>query len=713
MKIWTVRLGWAVVTSILLVSVALMVWEPFTASRGEAPPTRSYTAEIIRDEWGVPHILGKRDVDVAFGIAIAHAEDDFFTLQDVLAMTRGRYGAIAGEEGARFDLILHLLDARGTAERRYDELDPETRAALEAYASGLNQYAAEHPGEIKLARLFPVNGQDIATGFILRQPFFFGLGNTIGPLVAGEERDPEPGRAIPTALPSGDDASLSGSNAWAIAPIRSGDGATRLVSNTHQPWRGGVAWYELVVESEEGLHFAGATFPGSPFPFLGHNETLGWTNTVNLPDMIDVYELTVDNAGENYELDGKWLPLEHMDVTLPVRFGPLVLPVWQTIYRSKHGPVIRNDDGWFAFRYGGIGEIQQLDGYRKLPKARDFAEWKQTLATERIPSTNFIYADAAGNIAFYYNAAIPERKAGVDWRGVLPGTDGSLIWQEMAPLDALPHYENPASGYLWNANNTPFYAAGPGSNLVQEDFAPELGIETKMTNRAWRAERLMREANRIDRATLERIKYDTGYENKGYVRQTLDGIAALDLSDEPELAEAQAMLARWDYDLEGASREDALALLVLRKPMGDAYNSRTLTPPRECLTFAVNHLTNYFGRLDPPLPEILRLVQGDVDLPMTGGSDSLRAMTFWDVMDDGRLSVRHGDSFLMFVEWAADGTVSSQSIVPFGSATTRPGNRHYNDQSELFARMQLKPVRFERADVMENAVRRKIVTSAQ
>ena len=297
MKKWLARAAWLVLGLVFVVLIGLMTWEPFMARKGAAPDgDRTYSAEIIRSEFGVPHIYGETDADVAYGVAIAHAEDDFFTLQDVIAMARGRYGAIAGTEGAQIDYAYHLLDARGTAERHYDNLPADTRALFEAYASGLNQFAAENPGELKLANLFPVNGKDVAAGFSLRQPFFFGLGNTIGPLVAGEELNPEFGPPIPEYEPSadappimeeadssentaralplnmGEDGALSGSNAWAIAPAKSGDGVTRLVSNSHQPWRGGVAWYELVVQSNEGWHFAGANFPGSPFPFLGHNE---------------------------------------------------------------------------------------------------------------------------------------------------------------------------------------------------------------------------------------------------------------------------------------------------------------------------------------------------------------------------------------------------------------------------------------------------------
>src|SRR5690349_22940239 len=334
---WAKRIGVGVLVVLALAFIALATWEPF-AAHPPAPPiryseARIYQAELVRDEFGVPHIYGKTDADVAYGVAQAHAEDDFSTLQDVVAMARGRYGAIRGPEGAQVDFVYHLLDARGTAERRYPLLPADTRALFEAYATGLNDYAAAHPGEVKLARLFPVNGLDVAAGFALRQPFFFGLNDVIGPLVEGKPLRPESGPAIPTSAPSAaptpamtvepaptpkqasaapmplpwdEDGGLAGSNAFVVAPKASG-GPSVLISNSHQPWRGGVAWYELVVESGEGWHFAGANFPGSPYPFLGHNEHLGWTNTVNRPDMVDVYRLVLDETGTKYRLGRRWL----------------------------------------------------------------------------------------------------------------------------------------------------------------------------------------------------------------------------------------------------------------------------------------------------------------------------------------------------------------------------------------------------------------------
>ena len=120
----------ALVAVLLVAFITLATWEPIVASPAAFASDRAYRAEILRDEYGVPFIKGKTDADVAFGVAVAQAEDDFFTLQDVAAMSRGRYGAIAGEEGATFDYVYHLLDARGTAASEYAKLPEDTRALV-------------------------------------------------------------------------------------------------------------------------------------------------------------------------------------------------------------------------------------------------------------------------------------------------------------------------------------------------------------------------------------------------------------------------------------------------------------------------------------------------------------------------------------------------------------------------------------------------------
>jgi acyl-homoserine-lactone acylase len=715
MKKWLKRIGLGLLSLLVVTAIGLAIWEPLTA---RAPTAVAYTptdVRIARDRWGVPHVFGETDADVAYGVAYAHAEDDFATLQEVMALTRGRLGAITGADGARTDYVGQLLAARETVDRDFARLPEDVKAIYVAYAAGLNRYAERHPDEVALRNLFPIRAEDVVAGFVIRSPFFFGLDQVLGALSEGRTLPREGGPPIPgtarqvaqapastgfsgSMFSAGD--GQNGSNAWAIAPRRTGDGSTLLVSNSHQPWTGGVAWYELVVHSNQGWDFAGATFPGAPHPFLGHNRNLGWTNTVNRPDLIDVYQLTLNAAGTHYRYDGAWRALESRRVWLRVGWGPFTIPYPQTVERSVHGPVIRNSRGAFAIRYAGIDQLNMVTQYYRIQKAQTLDEWRTAMSGQGVPATNFIYADRAGNVGLFYNAMFPDRPSGFDWRSVLPGDRSAALWQRTLPFDRVPTLLNPASGYVMNANNTPFSAAGPGDELDPESFDPRMGIELDRTNRDRRAIALLEQPGPINERRMEVIKYDTGYERSGYAGAFMAQIAALRVR-EGQVSAAQQLLGRWDWRLDGRGQGDALALTVLRPANREHYlRTGQTVDALAVLTEAATHLQTTFGSLDPPLGDVLRLRRGDVDLPLDGGNDTLRASTLWDVDPDGRYRVRHGDSFLMFVRWDRDGTVRSRSIQPFGAATNRPGSPHYADQARLFVRHRVKEVLFEPAALM-------------
>lgn len=688
-------LKWVGVALLVLVSIAAVnaIASAAFLARFEAldePPSRPNVV-IRRDRWGVPHVKGRRDADAAFGLAWAHAEDDFVTLEQVMAGTRGRLGELTGAKGAAQDYAYHLLGVRADVDRGYRaRLSPQVRAVIEAYADGLNLYAARHPEERRLRGLFPIRGQDIAAGFALTSPFFFGLDHTLGALV---ENKPLP-----------NDSNLErprGSNAFAVAPSRSADGATRLLINSHQPWSGPVAWYEAHVTSDEGLDMAGGLFPIAPFPLNGHNGVLGWANTVNRPDLVDVYRLALTDDGAGYRFDGRTLPLERRRVWLNVRLGPFVVPVPRNVYRSVHGPVIRNEAGAFAVRYGGIGEIAQVEQYYRLAKARSYDAWLAAMRLEAIPATNFIYADRTGRIAFFYNARFPERAAGYDWRGVLPGDTSRTLWRRQLPFAAAPQLVDPPGGWLMNANNAPWIATDPADDLKRAAFSPLLGIEENVTNRALRSVALLSPMPKISGEALWRVKMDTGYAPGSYELRYVARVLALDLRGRPELARAQRLLASWDRTLDGRGSADALALLVIKYPFRDLYRNRAPAPPAEALADAVERLSGTFGRLDPPLGALLRLRRADVDLPLTGGPGALRAIyTAWD--PDGRLRADLGDSYIMDVAWDRAGKVRARSVHQFGAATSRAMSRHYADQAQLFARGAMKPAWFSEAELAPN-----------
>jgi acyl-homoserine-lactone acylase len=699
------RIGLGLLAVIVLVLIGLATWEPLLAERAAPPPERRYDSVIARDRWGTPHVFGRTDPDVAYGIGYAHAEDDFGTLQEVLAMTRGRLGAITGQDGAKTDFAMHLLNARATVDRDYDKQPPDVRALLDGYASGLNAYARRHPGEVKLAKLFPVNGRDVVTGFVVRSPFFFGLDGVLGALVGDKAPPPdrapsEAGGEAPSVTPAGPRPTEAGSNAFVVAPRRSGDGWTRMISNSHQPWRGGVAWYELVVHSGQGWHFAGATFPGAPYPLLGHNRTLGWTNTVNRPDLIDVYKLTVD--GDRYRFDGQWRPLVKRRVWLPVKlWGPFTLPVPRTVLSAVQGPVVQNKQGSFAIRYAGADQLRMVEQYYRLTKARDWSEWTRAMAIQGVPATNFLYADRTGRIAFVYNGMYPNRRPGPDYARVLPGDTSRTFAPGTVPWAAVPKLIDPASGFIQNANNSPYLASGPGSEMPVQP--PLLGVETDTTNRGTRAVELMAATPRIGEAELLRIKFDTGVSRQGWAAHWFRDL--MDARVGGEAAEGQALLRQWDWSFDGRGPADSLAVLLMRAGQSWHYPRKARPDPAAEMRTAVAYLKQHFGRLDVPLRDILRLRQGSVDLPMDGAPDVLRAASLWNEGKDGKLEVKHGDSFVMLVGWDPQGQVHSRSIQPFGAATARPNSPHYADQAPLFVRHQLKPVWFSPAALRGNVER--------
>ena len=662
----------------------------------------AYHARIVRDNWGVPHIFGHRDADVAFGLGYAHSEDDFKTIQDVVLATRGTLAASAGIDAAKTDYIVHLLRVWETVDANYAKLPADVRAVAEAYAEGVSYYAALHPGERKTG-ILPITGKDVVAGFVFKTPFFYGLDNTLKKVLA----------------PAADTKKLpSGSNGLAVGPHRSADGATRLLVNSHQPYAGPVSWYEAVLQSDEGLHAAGGFFPGSPFMLHGHNEHLGWANTVNSPDLADVYRLTINPANENqYLLDGKWRDFEKHDAAIRVkRFGPLIWTVHRDVLFSAHGPVLKTDHGTFAIRYAGMGEYRQPLQYYRLDKSRNRDEWLAAMKLQALPSINYVYADEKGNIGYVYNGQFPVRKPGFDWKSILPGDRSDLIWHGYVPFDKIPQLWNPQSGLVFNSNNTPFRASVPSmeeklravdtevyvpghvpapSNdaLNPADYPDWMGIQTNMTNRALRAEETFGADDSITADAFHKYKFDISYSARSDLAKEIVEIEVIKPGNDADLKQAQQILAHWNRSTDIHNRGAALAILMGVRVAPEDQGGPRKEEPLPALREAMEVLKTHFGRLDPEWGQVNRFRRGRYDLPIDGGPDVYRAV-YGLPQDDGTLTAVDGDTFIMFVTWDKNGKLSSQSIHQFGSATLDTKSKHYDDQVPLFVAMKLKPVLF-------------------
>ncbi len=165
------------VVAALLALLAIEGWQQRERINPSEMLTRAqaYDARIVRDTWGVPHIFGKRDADVAFGFGYAHAEDDYATIQDVSVAVRGHLAALKGAGAAPGDYLVSLLRIWEDVDARYQaDLPADVRAVMEAYADGVNLYAARHPEKVA-AGVLPFTGRDVAAGFLFKCRFFTAL----------------------------------------------------------------------------------------------------------------------------------------------------------------------------------------------------------------------------------------------------------------------------------------------------------------------------------------------------------------------------------------------------------------------------------------------------------------------------------------------------------------------------------------------------------
>ena len=670
-----------------------------------------YNSVITRDEWGVPHVHGTTDADAAFGLAYAHAQDDFKTIQDVLIASRGKLsefygvklksikglfnllkGDISGLQGIQNvanDYYVNVIGIWDDLDKRYlNEVPLDVRNVCDGYAAGINQYAKDNPRYI-FKKLYPLKGVDIVAGFMHRTPLFYGMGGVLKKLL-----QPEP----PTLI--GDNANdekgimqMHGSNVFAVSPNRSTDGYTRLMVNSHQPWSGPVAWYEAHISSDDGWDIITGLFPGSPVGLVGHNPDLGWSHTVNDPDLIDVFRLTINPNNENqYLFDGEWLDLSLKKIKIKVKIlGLFSWKVKRVLYNAIHGPVLKTDHGTYAIRYASMGDVRLVEQWYRMNRSRNLSEFKKAMSIHAIPMFNTGYADKSGNIYYVYNARIPKRHPDLDWREVVPGDKSIYLWNDYIPYEDLPQIENPPGGFIYSCNNTPYLCTDNPKDFP--DRLPEnTGIDTHQTNRALRALELFGKDKNISREEFLAYKYDKQYSKNSHVANIFEKFLMDSEDISSDLKPAIDLLKNWNLSGEQQNKAAALAFLTFRhigfNQEEYTYNyDKIINKMKEGIEF----LTKNYGKIDIPLGTVQRLKHGTVNLPLGGGPDMLRAIY---TRNDGNIMKGvAGDCYIQFIEWDTEGNIRSESIHQFGARTSVIDSKHYDDQTKLFSKELMKPIR--------------------
>lgn len=655
---------------------------------------------IVRDSMGTPHIFGKTDAHTAYGLAWAHAEDDFEHLQQMIAMSKGRLGEINGASGAAADYFSQFVRAREIASKHYEtDLSPAFKKVVSGYVQGLNSYAKNYEGKFLIKNLFPIKELDILTAYTI---ILNGMVGTPGAIEAIRNRTPDDFEF---------NANL-GSNGYAVNNPITQDGSAMLCANPHVPLEGLMSWYEVHMHSEEGQNMHGALFPGMVSPALGSNENLGWGVTFNWPDYVDIYQLKMQEKNKNeYYYDGKLLKLEEVSVRLKVKLGFLKLPIKKKAYYSIYGPVYKNKDGYFAIRNNAGFNIKAAEQWYRMGKAKNLAEYKDAIALQGIPLFNFIYADDAANIFYIFNGLLPKRQPGYDYLNVVPGDTSATRWTSFYTPEELPHVENPSCGYIYNTNNSPFRSSCEEDAPKRSEFDNTSGfVWNRINNRDLAFRAIIDTVDKLDFLTFKSIKHTAYYTEDSPLRKTVSQLKKLSDSQYDSHREFINYMLEWDFHGQVDNPHAGPVILTFNHAFNenggtyiDLEKGKEFTTEQlfESVKYAQKYLEKRFGTYKITLGQFQELIRGDISYPLGGLPEGLRS-TYVSKQKDDRYKIVNGDSFVMYMHFKPDGNHTRESIVPYG-ASREKDSPFYTNQMEMYSKNQAKPVTLDKRKIMANA----------
>ncbi len=662
---------------------------------------------IVRDDWGIAHIYGKTDADVVFGMEYAQAEDDFNRVETNYINALGRLAEAEGEARIWLDLRMKLFIDPVELKKEYAASPAWLKALMDAYADGLNYYLSKHPEvtprvikhfEPWMALSFTEGsiGGDIERVNLGELQSFYGkvhMARTEEPL------DKEPG----------------GSNGMAVAPSNTTGHHALLLINPHTSF---FFRSELQMVSEQGLNAYGAVTWGQFFIYQGFNERAGWMHTSSGVDAVDEYLETVSpkDKGFVYKFGSEERPVTASEITVPYKTATGMAEKKFTVYRTQHGPVVREAGGkWVAIRLMQEN-IKALEQSYSRTKARTYKQYRETMELKANSSNNTIFADADGDIAYFHGNYIPRRDTGFDWTRPVDGSNPATEYKGLLTVDETPHLLNPSSGWLYNSNNSPWSGSGE-SSLKKADFPAyvESGVESA---RGLHAVRVLQGRKDFTLDGLMAAAYDsylTWFEKPmpALIKSWDDMPASNPLK--AKVADQIAVLRAWDLRWGVDSAATSLAVF-----WGDNARRRNPEEPSDqlvqALATASDKLQADFGSWKTPWGEINRFqrLTGDIVQPFSDAGPSIpvgfTSATWGSLASFGARAYpgtkkwygTSGNSFVAVVEF---GDKVRARAVTAGGESGNPASKHFNDEAKRYSTGDLREVYFYKAQLQGHTER--------
>lgn len=721
---------------ILLLFGCLLSYSPmaqqFTPIEINRWKQRAASVNIIRDQFGVPHVYGKTDADAVFGLLYAQCEDDFKRVEMNYVEKLGRMAEIKGESALYGDLYTRLIIDSSEAIADFKQSPIWLKRLLMAYADGINFYLYSNPS-VKPALLqrfqpwYPLLWTDgsigaISTGNITVNDVKNLYGN---PKEMAEVYDPRKFEEIST-----------GSNGFAVGPSKTASGNAILYINPH------VTFYfrpEVHMVSEEGLNAYGAVTWGQFFVYQGFNESCGWMHTSNNVDVSDMYIEKVSNEGSGlqYEYEGEQRKLKPKPISIRFKTDSGLVSKTFVTYATHHGPVMGKRKGQYISIKSSNRMLNGISQSWLRTKATGLEDYKKTMELKGNTSNSTVFADNKGNIAYWHGNYIPIRDTAFNWSQPVDGSIAATEWKGLHPVNEIVHTINPASGFIQNCNSTPYTVSGSVSPLKYN--YPAYMAPDGENFRGINAVKLLSNQNKF---TMQKM-INAGYDRYMAAFEVL--VPALikayesgnGLSDSMlnALKEPIALLKKWDYYSSNESVATTLAIewvqLLnnnIRKVYVDIGEADQVTYTKcfaanakpidllEPLLRAKTNLEKRYGKWNVAWGTINRFqrINNNLELSFDDKQESVPvpfASALWGMLPSynssnfsgtvNRYGIS-GNSFVCVVEFGAK--VKAKSLLAGGNSGD-PRSPHFKDQLEMYSKGIFKDVLYYKEDVMKNTKR--------